>query len=119
MSNVVRPWDGEVVRKWLDRRLKAAKLDQAAADREGYSAQGDYDKAAAEEWACAALLIDKSSDDQAAFAKRIKELIARDSYPISSNYDDARFERAVRGYLRKVAKMAKTNEGFDRLLRFQ
>lgn len=119
MSDVVRPWDGDVVRKWLDRRLKAARLDQAAADREGYSAQGDYDKAAAEEWACATLLRDQASDHQAAFAARIKELIARDSYPVSSNYDDVRFERAVRSYLRKVAKMTKTNDGFDRLLRFQ
>lgn len=119
MSDIVRPWDGAVVRRWLERRLKAAKLDQAAADREGYSAQADYDKAAAEEWACAALLVDAASEDPAAFAARIKELIARDSYPVSSNYDDARFERAVRGYLRKIAKMAKANEGFDRLLRFQ
>ena len=50
MSNPSKGWDSELVRKWLERRLAAAKLDQAAADRRGYEAQDDYDKAAAEEW---------------------------------------------------------------------
>jgi hypothetical protein len=53
MSDLSKAWDGELVRKWLERRLEASKLDQAAADRRGYEAQDDYDKAAAEEWSVA------------------------------------------------------------------
>ena len=37
--------DGELVRKWRDRRRAAARLEQAAADRRGYEAQDDFDKA--------------------------------------------------------------------------
>ena len=48
MNSPSKAWDGEQVRKWLERRFEAAKLDQAAADRRGYDAQDDYDKAAAE-----------------------------------------------------------------------
>lgn len=33
--------------------------------------------------------------------------------------DDVRFRRHVRGQLRKMAKMTKANEGFDKMLRFQ
>ena len=50
-----KPWDGELVRKWLDSRSQAARLEQAAADKRGYEAQDDYDKAAAEEWVCRTL----------------------------------------------------------------
>jgi hypothetical protein len=32
---------------------------------------------------------------------------------------DARFERHVRGYLRRLAKMTKANEGFEKTLRYQ
>jgi hypothetical protein len=114
-----KPWDGALVRIWLDRRIEAAKLDQAAADRRGYEARDDYDKAAAEEWACRALKAGDCADDQAAFAKRVKELIGQDEYRATGIYDDTRFERHVRGQLRKVAKMAKANEGFEKTLRYQ
>lgn len=119
MSDPAKPWDGAQVRKWLERRLAAAKLDQAAADRRGYEAQDDYDKAAAEEWVCRALSLADCADDQAAFAARLKELTKQDGYPVTGIYDDARFERNVRGHLRKLAKMAKANEGFEKTLRYQ
>ena len=32
-------WDGTLVKIWLKRRLAAAKLDQAMADRRGYEAE--------------------------------------------------------------------------------
>lgn len=57
--------------------------------------------------------------EQAAFAKRIKELTAQDEYRVTAIYDDARFKRHVHGQLRKVAKMTKANEVFDNMLRFQ
>ena len=106
MTGPSRPWDGEQVRKWLDRRVEVSRLDQAAADREGYEARDDHDKAAAEEWACRALKGADCVDDQAAFARRLKELIAQDEYPATGVNDDVRFERHVRAYLRKAAKMS-------------
>lgn len=123
MSGSADAWDGERVRTWLDSRLQAARLDQAAADRRGYAAADDYDKAAAEEWACRALRTADSADDRAAFAARIKDLLARDEYPATGIHDDRRFDRRfdrhVRAHLRKVGKMTKANEGFANRLRYQ
>ncbi|MDV3457769.1 hypothetical protein RZN05_12305 [Sphingomonas sp. HF-S4] len=119
MTQPPKPWDGEQVRKWLDRRFEASRLDQAAADRRGYDAQDDYDKAAAEEWVCRALKAPDCTADQAVLAKRLKELIAQDEYQATGIYDDTRFERHVRGHLRKLAKMTKANEGFEKTLRYQ
>lgn len=119
MAEQLKPWDGEQVRKWLERRLEASKLDQAAADRRGYEARDDYDKAAAEEWVCRVLKNADGTYEQAAFAKRLKELIGQDEYPATSIYDDIRFERHVLSYLRKLAKMTKANEGFGKMLHHQ
>jgi len=119
MSDPSKPWDPELVRKWLERRFEASKLDQAAADRRGYEAQDDYDKAAAEEWVCRALKAAECTNEQAAFAARLKELIDREEYPATGIYDDTKFERHVRGQLRKLARMARANEGFEKTLRYQ
>jgi hypothetical protein len=119
MTTPAKAWDGALVRTWLDRRLDASRLDQAAADRRGYAAQNDYDKAAAEEWVCRALKAAACTDDQAAFAKRLKELIGQDDYQASGIYDDRRFPGYVRSHLRHLAKMTKANEGFGNTLRFQ
>lgn len=116
---IATEWDGSRVRLWLESRLSAARLDQAAADRRGYEAQGDYDKAAAEEWVSRALLADTCMDEQALFAARVKQLLAQDEYSITGVYDDQRFERSVRAQLRKIAKMTKVNDGFANRLRFQ
>jgi len=119
MNDPSMAWDPARVRIWLERRLVASKQDQAAADRRGYEAQDEYDKAAAEEWVCRALQAADCIDDQAAFARRLKELIAQEDYRVTGVYDDVRFQRHVRGQLRKVSKMTKANEGFDNFLRFQ
>ncbi|MGH6616374.1 hypothetical protein [Sphingomonas sp.] len=119
MSNPSKAWDGELVRKWLARRFEASKLDQAAADRRGYEAQDEYDKAAAEEWVCRALTASDCTNEQAMFAKRLKDLIGQDDYRATGIHDDVRFERHVRGQLRKLARMTKTNEGFEKTLRYQ
>jgi hypothetical protein len=117
MTSLSKPWDGALVRKWLERRCEVSRLDQAAADRRGYEARDDYDSAAAEEWACRIMKSADCTNDQAAFAKRLKELLGQDEYHATSIHDDARFERHVRTYLRKLAKMTKANEGFEKMLR--
>ena len=119
MGGSPEAWNGERVRKWLDSRLRAARLEQAAADKRGYAAQDDYDKAAAEEWVCRTLQTSGRIDDQAAFAGQLKELLAQDEYRMTGIYDDRRFDRNVRANLRKLAKMTKANEGFANTLHYQ
>jgi hypothetical protein len=119
MTVTPKPWDGATVDIWLDRRIEAARLDQAAADRRGYAAQDDYDLAAAEEWACRALRTSGKAGDQAAFAAQVKTLLAQEEYRTTGIHDDRRFDRNVRATLRKIAKMTKTNEGFENFLRYQ
>lgn len=119
MTDLSKPWNGEKVRTWLERRCEASRLDQAAADRRGYEARDDYDQAAAEEWVCRALKDADVINDQTALAQRLKALIGQAEYQVTGIHDDARFERHVRAYLRKLAKMTKANEGFEKTLRHQ
>jgi hypothetical protein len=119
MSDASHAWESGRVRHWLESRLNAARLEQAAADRRGYAAQDDYDKAAAEEWVCRSLQVGDHADTQAAFAGRIKALLAAEDYPVAGIYDDRRFDRNVRAHLRKLAKMTKANDGFANTLRYQ
>lgn len=107
------------MRAWLGSRVAASRLDQAAADRRGYEARDEYDQAAAEEWVCRALLADDGGSAQAALAARIKALLGQDEYRRAGVNDDDRFERHVRAALRKVAKMAKANEGWANTRRYQ
>lgn len=119
MTGPSKLWDAAMVRNWLERRFEASRLDQAAADRRGYEARDDFDQAAAEEWVCRTLKGADCTNDQAAFAARLKALIGEDDYPATGLYDDVRFERHVRTYLRKLARMTKANEGFEKTLRHQ
>lgn len=112
-------WDGERVRKWLEARLDVARLDQAAADKRGYAAQDDYDKAAAEEWVCRALQAGRRTDDQADFAAHVKALLGQEEYRITGIHDDRRVDRNIRATLRKIAKMTNANDGFANTLRYQ
>ena len=119
MADPAKTWDGALVRKWLESRFAVARLDQAAADKRGYAAQDDYDKAAAEEWVCLTLKTADCADDQTAFAARLKALLDQDEYRITGIYDDRKFDRYVRASLRKLAKMTKTNDGFGNMSRYQ
>ncbi len=119
MTDSAKPWDATLVRKWLERRYEASRLDQAAADRHGYEARDDYDKAAAEEWACRALKSADCTNDQATLAACLKQLIGQAEYAATGLHDDVRFERHVRTYLRKLLKMTKANEGFEKTFRHQ
>jgi len=74
MGDTAKGWEGEMVCAWLERRIAAARVDQIAADRKGYSAHDDYDKAAAEEWACRAVQAAARKGDQATVAARLKDL---------------------------------------------
>ena len=119
MSGSSEAWDGQAVRDWLESRFESASLDQADADRRGHEAQDDYDKAAAEEWLCRRLKADGCTNDQTAFALRLKELLGQDEYKITGVNDDQRFDRHARAYLRKLTKMTKANNGFANRLRYQ
>jgi hypothetical protein len=119
MSSSSEAWNGEVVREWLKSRVEAARLDQAEADRRGFQAQDDYDKAAAEEWVCGRLSADKCTDHQTAFAQRVKELLGQDEFKTTGVNDDGLFDRHARAYLRKLTKMTKANNGFANRFRYQ
>jgi hypothetical protein len=112
-------WNGATVRKWLDSRVTASRSDQAAAERAGYSQQDDCDKATAEEMVCTLLTAKVATDSQKTFSNDLRALLDRDDYVWRGVYDDIRFDRHVRSYLRKLIKMTKTNEGFDKTARYQ
>lgn len=114
-----KEWNGETVRTWLESRIVSARADQVAAERGGRDRQDDCDKAAAEEMVCAALKGNASIESQKAFGEALRALLDRDDYIWSGVYNDTRFDRHVRTYLRKLIKMTKTNEGFENLKRYQ
>lgn len=119
MSEQNSAWDGERVRKWLESRFAASQRDQDYADRKGRDYQDDYDKAAAETFVCRLTKGSDKTDDQPRFIAFLTEQLGKDEYRWSGVYDDRRFEREVRAYLRKLIKKAKVNEGFDKLSQFQ
>ena len=119
MTEAAKQWDGAVVRAWLDSRIMSARADQVTAQRAGWGAHDDCDKASAEEMICTLLKSDVATDDQKAFAQALKALLARDEFVGRGVYDDTRFDRHAKAYIRKVMKMTKTNEGFENLRRYQ
>ncbi|MGF7150846.1 hypothetical protein FHS96_004507 [Sphingomonas zeicaulis] len=120
-KNVSNEWKGATVRAWLESRIAAARADQVAAQRGGRDEQDDCDKASAEELVCSHFRTkDKDApDDQKAFMEALRGLLDRETYIWRGVYDDGRFDRHVRSYIRKLIKMAKANEGFEKTLRYQ
>ena len=112
-------WDGAVVRTWLERRVAAARADQVVAERGGRGQEDDCDKAAAEEMICASLMREAVTDNQTAFAAALKDLLERDDFVWRGVYDDRRFDRHVRTYVRKLQKMTRDYSGFARTGRYQ
>lgn len=112
-------WDPVAVRRWLDARIAAARADQVAAERYGRERQDDCDKAAAEELVCSAVNTEQAIAQQDTFTGQLKALQARDQYVWRGVYDDDRFDRHVRSYVRKLIKMAKTGTGFENVRRYQ
>lgn len=119
MSAAAQPWDAAAVRAWLESRIVAARAEQVDAERHGRQRQDDCDKAAAEEMVCAALSSDQTINLQASFVEQLKRLLDRDEYIWRGVYNDTRFDRHVRSYVRKLMKMAKVNEGFGNTARYQ
>ena len=119
MTESPKPWDGALVRTWLDKRIAAARADQVVAERAGYGHHDDCDKAAAEEMICTLAQAGDASDQQTTFAAALKRLAERDEFTWRGVYDDTRFERHARAAIRKMAKMTKTNTGFENTKRYQ
>lgn len=117
MTDGTKPWDGAIVRTWLERRILAARSDQVAAQRGGRAEEDDCDKAAAEELVCTAVRGDADSQD--ALSNALKALQQRDDFVWGGVYDDARFDRHVRAYVRKLARMTRDNAGFEQTRRYQ
>ncbi|CAN5323551.1 hypothetical protein BH10PSE15_BH10PSE15_15880 [soil metagenome] len=111
-------WNGATVRTWLEHRIVAARSDQVRAERGGYQLHDDCDKAAAEEMVCT-LVKGPPADTQAGFAAALRALLDRDDFIWRGVYNDTRFDRHVRSYVRKLAKMAKTNTGFGNTTHYQ
>lgn len=123
MANVVAEpateWDGARVRAWLDSRVVAARADQVAAERHGWERRDECDAAAAEEMVCTLLTIGDAADAQGRLIDELKALLGRDDYVWRGVYDDRRFDRHVRAYIRKLSRMAKANDGFANVRRYQ
>jgi hypothetical protein len=112
-------WDRAIVRAWLGSRILAARADQVAAERRGREGQDDCDVAAAEEMICASLNARNNCDGQSAFLGDLKTLLDSDDFAWRGVYNDARFDRHARNYIRKLIRMAKANAGFEKLSRCQ
>ena len=112
-------WNGEIVRTWLASRIAAARTDQVAAQRGGRDREDDCAKAAAEEMVCTILNKPGTVATQQALAEALRALLDRDEYIWSGVYNDTRFDRHVRTYARKLARMTKANQGFENTLHYQ
>jgi hypothetical protein len=117
MADPTPEWNAATVRTWLQSRVAAARSDQVRAERGGYQLQDDCDKAAAEEMVCT--LVAKAADTQSAFADTLRALLDRDDFIWRGVYNDAKFDRHVRTYIRKLARMAKLNIGFGNTTHYQ
>ena len=118
-DEVAVEWNGANVRRWLESRVVASRLDQVAAERAGWAQRDDCDKATAEEMVCTLLLGKGSADDRTAFAADLRALLDRGEYVWRGVYDDARFDRHVRAYVRGLVRMTKTNAGFEKTRRYR
>lgn len=116
---VSKEWNGAAVRKWLESRVIAAQIDQVAAERGGRDRQDDCDKATAEEMVCSTLKSKESTNIREAFSDDLRSLLNRDEYVWRGVYNDTRFDRHVRSFVRKLIKMTKTNDGFENTAHYQ
>jgi hypothetical protein len=112
-------WDEARVRTWLQSRVAAARSDQVVAERGGRDRQDDCDKATAEEMVCSLAAGSTSTHAQAALLDFLRVLLERDDYIWRGVYDDTRFDRHVRSYVKKLVKMTKANDGFGNVAHYQ
>lgn len=114
-----KTWDGAIVRKWLESRVAAARSDQVVAERAGRDRQDDCDKATAEEMVCTLMKAKPATNAQAGFMDELRTLLDRDDYVWPGVYNDTRFDRHVRTFIKKLIKMAKANDGFENTTHYQ
>lgn len=112
-------WDGAIVRTWLESRVIAARSDQVVAERGGRDRQDDCDKATAEEMVCTLLKAKPATNVQATLLDELRTLLDRDEYVWRGVYNDTRFDRHVRTFIKKLMKMTKTNVGFENTTHYQ
>lgn len=119
VAKIVREWDGTAVQTWLESRIAAARADQVRAERGGRELQDDCDKATAEEMVCTMAKGREPPHDQQALLHKLAAILDRDEYIWRGIYDDTRFDRHVRAFVKKLIKMVKTNEGFTNTAHYQ
>jgi hypothetical protein len=119
LAEATTEWNGEAVRAWLAARIVAARSEQVTAEKAGWARRDDCDLAAAEEMVCALINTERSTADAKTFTDALRALLDRDDYVHRGVYDDTRFDRHVRAYIRKLIKMTKTNTGFGKIARYQ
>lgn len=116
---MAKEWDGAVVRAWLESRIAAARTDQVAAERGGRELQDDCDKATAEEMVCTLMMRGRSDWSQAALLESLRTLLERDEHVWRGVYNDTKFDRHVRTFIKKLVKMTKANDGFANVAHYQ
>ena len=116
---VAKDWDGGAVRRWLESRVAAARTDQAMAERGGRERQDDCDKATAEEMVCSLVKSEQATADAQALLAALQSLLDRDDYIWRGVYNDAKFDRHVRSYIKKLVRMTKNNDGFGNTTHYQ
>ncbi len=118
-SDETKPWDAAVVQAWLAGRVAAARSDQVVAERAGYGFHDDCDKATAEEMVCTLMGMAKFVVARDTFLIGLQALSDRDEYIWRGVYNDTKFDRHVRSYIRKLVRMTKTNDGFGNMAHYQ
>ena len=119
VAEASKPWDGTIVRTWLEKRIVAARADQVAAERAGRGHQDDCDKADAQDMICPALKGKVATTAQQALVEELRNLLDREQYSWRGIYDDHRFDRHARSYIRKLLKMTRENTGFEQTRHYQ
>lgn len=112
-------WNAAAVRAWLESRIAAARFEQARAAGTGRSGEDDCDRASAEEMVCSLVKPERTTQTSDAFAAALRALLDQDDYSWRGVCDDARFERHVRAFVRKLIRMTKDNAGFGNTARYQ
>ena len=112
-------WHAAQVRTWLASRTAAARVDQVVAERAGRDRQDDCDKASAEELVCSIVAKGAAADARDSFVAALRSLLDREEYIWRGVYNDTRFDRHVRAYVKKLIRMTKSHDGFANIAHYQ
>lgn len=112
-------WNDALVRTWLESRVVAARAEQGLAERGGRASQDDCDKATAEEMVCLLASGGQATATPASLLAALQKLLDREEYSWRGVYDDRRFDRHVRAFIKKLMKMTKSVHGFENVGHYQ